>query len=273
VIILNFKKITLLVLTSLFFLSAMVVTSSAKERRVGVAVGSWFKYGTIDVSWSSNDPSATFPPPDQEWLGEFNKTEWIFISVEDVSGTNITFQATFHYKNGTEQNLDGRIDINDGTTNGVMSLTFISADLAVNDTLYSPALSYPDHIYPPPYITWKINETIVKTYPDGARRETNHVKITWTSGDTETTIFDLLWDKQTGVLVESKSEAIRQTTDYLTIWSASYRISDSNLWTAPEFPTLSTLLIVVVIVAVPTITAISIFKLRHIKDFRHARNS
>lgn len=88
------KKMVLLTLVSVFLLSAMVVTSSAQPRIVGVNVGDWFKYGDITVTWSSNDPNATFPPPGYEGWEELNETEWMLISVEDIFSTNITFQST-----------------------------------------------------------------------------------------------------------------------------------------------------------------------------------
>jgi len=98
------KKIILLTLVSLFVLSAMVVTLVvAQPRIVGVTVGDWFKYGDIVVNWNTNDPNATFPPPGWEIFEEKNETEWLLLSVEDVSGTNITFQSTEHFKNDTER--------------------------------------------------------------------------------------------------------------------------------------------------------------------------
>jgi hypothetical protein len=71
------KKIVLLTSFSVFLLSAMVVTSVvAQPRTVGVVAGNWFKYGTFDVDWSSNDPNAKFPPSGWEVFADLNKTEW-----------------------------------------------------------------------------------------------------------------------------------------------------------------------------------------------------
>jgi len=154
------KKIVSLTLLSMFLLSAMVVTSVvAQPRVVGVNVGDWFKYRAITGNWSSDDPNAIFP------LLEWNETEWMMMSVEDVSGTNITFQSTWHLTNGTEVTQEGYVDIYTG--DGNMTLSAISADLNVNDTIYSSF----------GHSTMKINETMVRTYPDSTR-DTNHLNTT-----------------------------------------------------------------------------------------------
>ena len=239
------KKIVLLTLVSVFSLSAMVVTSSAQPRIVGVNVGDWFKYGDIAVTWSSNDPNATFPPPGYEGWEELNETEWVSYSVEDISSTNITFQSTEHFKNGTERTESGYIDIDAG--GGNMTYMAISANLDVNDTVYT-SVDY----------TWRINETVVRTYPDGVR-DTNHVNMTgeysWTINETECYYYyfmNFYWDKPTGIIVESSIEERNQTGDYLTTWSVSMGITDSNKWVVPEFPTWTSILILCVVITFAT---------------------
>ena len=204
-----------------FLLSARVVTSAvAQPRVVGVSVGDWFKYGDITGSWSSNDPNATLP------LRELNETEWMLLSVEDVSGTNITFQSIIHFTNGTEKTEGGYVDIDAG--DGNMTLMAISANLNANDTIYSS----------PGYSTQKINETIVRTYPDGIR-DTNYWNIT---GEYNVTGFyqyisqNWYWDRASGIFVEMAQEYASQTENYTTTWSVQLRITESNVWVIPEFP-------------------------------------
>ena len=202
-------------------LAAMVVTlASAQPRTVGVAVGDWFKYGDITGSWSSNDPDAVFP------LLELNETEWMLLSVEDVSGTNITFQSIIHFTNGTEKTEGGYVDIDAG--DGNMTLSAISANLNANDTIYSS----------PGYSTQKINETIVRTYPDGVR-DTNCWNMT---GEYNVTGFyqyisqSWYWDRASGIFVEMAQEYASQTENYTTTWSILLKITESNVWVIPEFP-------------------------------------
>jgi hypothetical protein len=84
-------KTVLLNFVLMFLLSAMVVTSAAQERTVGVAEGDWFTYG-IDASWSSNDPNAPFPPSAYGDWERMNGTEWAKITIGEVAGTNISLQ-------------------------------------------------------------------------------------------------------------------------------------------------------------------------------------
>jgi len=253
------KKIVLLTLFSVFLLSAMVVTSSAQPRTVGVTVGKWFKYGTIDINWSSNDPNATFPPSGWEWLEDTNKTEWMLFSIVDVSGTNITFQSTSHFKNGTERIEVYFVDIDTGKDN--MTYGVISANLNANDTLYT---AYP-------YSSFTINETIPRTYPDSIR-DTNLWNMTWeyswTQNETQYYYYfteNFYWDKSTGIIVENYFAEINQTGEYITTWSALTSITESNVWAIPEFPTWTSILLMFIVLTV----AITIYKRRLLKTLIH----
>ena len=268
------KKIVLLMLVLFFLLSAVVVTSSAQERIVGVAVGDWFKYGEFSVSWCSNDPNATFPPPGGEQLEEMNETEWMLVSIQNISFQNIFpppplpyifLQIVKHFKDGTEKTENGSVNIETGA--GIMVYKVISANLDVNDTIYTG----------PPFSTQKIKEMVVRTYPDG-ERQTNHLNMTqkwnitrymdsWTINGTGEAFVNYYWDRSTGILVEHSYEVIEQVGEYLTILSTSYRITESNVWTVPEFPTwTSTLLVLTAITAV-----IVIYKRRLLKTPIHSK--
>ena len=249
------KKIVLLTLVLVFLLSAMVVASLAQTRTVGVSVGDWFKYGTVDVSWSSNDPNATFPPYDYEWLKEQNETDWLLLSVTEVSGTNVTCQAMTHFKNGTEKIEGGNINIDAG--DGNMTFMAVSANLEANDPLYTSG----------DYSSYKINETIVRTYPGGVRNA-NHLNITqeftWTVNQTQNSYYysmNFYWDRSTGIFIEESWEAINHTGEYLTTWSELSRITESNVWVVPEFPTWASVLILFVVLTF----AIAIYKRKPIK--------
>jgi len=237
-------------------LSTMVVTLVvAQPRIVGVAVDDWFKLGDITVNWSSNDPNATFPPPGWEYLEEMNQTEWILFSVEGILGTNITFQATEHFKNDTDRIRSGWIDIDTGDssedTNETRYMTgmVISANLDVNDTVYTSV----------GYLTWKINETIVRAYLDEVRY-TNHLNMTMESSmDNVSTCssMNLYWDKPTGIINEYFTEVtINQTGEYLTTWSLLARITESSVWVVPEFP----LFLILPLFMIATLLAVIVYR-------------
>ena len=254
------KKIVLLTLVSVFLLSAMAVVSVAAQTRVpGVSAGDWFKYGDITFSWSSNDPNATWPPTgyEMEWTEEINETEWMRLSVEDVSGTNITFQATLYFKNGTDIIRSGWIDIDTGDSSNDtaetmdMGLCAIPANLDANDTIYASG---------PSFTHMNITERIVRTYPDGVR-ETNHLNMTYAYSQDEKDFFgsaNFYWDRSTGILVEMSYEYIIQAGELLTTCSLLLRTTESNVWVVPEFPTWTSILLILIVLTI----AVVIYKRR-----------
>jgi hypothetical protein len=231
-------------------LYAFVISAAAQPRMVGVDVSDWFKY-VATVDWSSNDPNATFPPPDWEMLEEMNETEWMLCTFESISGTNITLQFTSHFKNGTEIVENGYIDVDTG--DGNMTYVVISSNLDVNDTVYTSL----------EYSTQKINETVIRSYPNVVR-ETNHMNQTMTGIFNETSLYyskNIYWDRPTGMCVEESYEIRNQTGEYLTTWSMSFRIADSNVWIIPEFPSL----IILPLFMMATLLAVIVYKRKHSK--------
>jgi len=218
-----------------FFVVSLVVVASVTAtpaRTVGVNTGDWIKFADIDITWSSNDPNAS-----KVWYGMdlemFNQTEWMRTEITQVSGTNVTMQSIQHFKNGSDDTSSGWIDVDTGDTVNATTM-IISADLNENDAIYT-SVDYSD---------WLINETITRTYPDGAR-ETNHINMTYAVNytippDIEGYYFysmNFYWDRATGILVEDSFEVINQTGEYLTAWSMVSKITESNVWVIPEFST------------------------------------
>ena len=220
------KKIILLALVSVFLLSAMIAASPAQTRTVGVSKGDWFKYN-VNFNWTSTDPSATTPI-------SLNETERTMIVIMGVSGKNVSGQLTTYYKNGTEETVGGYVDIETGEGEN-MTMFVVSADLGENDTIYT-SNEWSDA---------KINETVVRTYPDSVR-DTNHLNITATFYSEESyqsMSLNYYWDKSTGILVELSEVVATVTYGYLTFSSLLSRITDSNVWTIPEFPSYLILLL------------------------------
>lgn len=124
-----------------------------------------------------------------------------------------------------------------------MTFMAVSANLGPNDTIYTSG----------PRSFFTINETVVRAYPDSVR-ETNHLNTTfeysWTVNETQCYERDdaiFYWDRSTGILVEDIFGGINRTGDYLTTWSSLTRITESNVWAIPEFPTWASALILFVI--------------------------
>jgi hypothetical protein len=258
------KKIVLLTLFLVFLLSTVVATTSAQERIVGVAEGDWFKYGDFTVSWSSNDPwNPTFPPMGREYLEEMNETEWMLVAVQNISHTIVFFHTVKHFKDGSEVTEEGYVNIDSGLGN--MPFTAISANLDENDTIYTSN----------PFSIWKINKKAVRTYPDGVR-ETNHLNMTQkteiiryvdnsTINGTSFIFINYYWDSSTGILVERSYEVIEQVGEYLITLSMSYRITESSVWTVPEFPAWTPIIFTVVVLTI----SIALYKRRLLKKPIH----
>ena len=231
------KKTASITILSILLLSTIIITALAQPRIVGVTEGDWFKHVEITVEWNTNDTGATFPPKGWEWLEEWNQTEWMTSNVTAITNTNITALVNQYFKDDTEKTRIGWIDIDTGNssqlTNETMDMTFmyISANLEENDALYS-AGSYSD---------WRINETVTRTYPEETRH-INHLNLTseysYVNAITLYYYYSMnyYWDKNTGILVEWTIQSINHTNQYLTTWSVTSKITDSNLWIVPEFP-------------------------------------
>lgn len=217
------NKIVLTAFVSSLLLFATVATASAQPRTAGVSAGDWFRYGSIAATWYSSDPNAK-PPA---FIEGYNRIQWIVLNVTDIEDTTIIGQFTFHYKNGTESSqLGGSVDINtgDGNLNGWI----VSSNLYAGQTVYNSSSSY-----------LTINETINRLYPNSPR-ETNHVKTNLPFNATGYSYSqDYYWDRATGILLENHFEDNNQTGAYPTLSSIDLRITDSSVWTIPEFPTLT----------------------------------
>jgi hypothetical protein len=229
------SRIVLLSLISIFLLFALVVATSAQTRTIGVGVGNTFTYG-VTVSWSSNDTTAT--PP--SYLVDANNTQWAELTITAISGTNVTGQTTVLYKNTTQITSGGWADVNTGSGEN-LTVLIISANLAKGDSIYNSSQ----------YNTETINETVSRTYLSGPR-DTNHINVSTLSG-TQSMTTDYYWDKSTGVAVELLRGFTNQTGAYTTTWSEDLQITNSNVWTVPEFPTWTSALLILIAVTSATI--------------------
>jgi len=240
------KKIVLLTLFIVVLLFAMFATVSA--RTVGVWPYDEFEYGDIVAYWNSNDPSQTCP----DSLLEVNETESFNGIVQGISGTNITLQMTVHFKNGSSETSIGCIDIDTGEGN--MSNAVIAADLNAGDPIY---ISSPEII----------NETMPRDYP-GGQRATNHLNMTqeytWPGGR-QYISWNYYWDRQIGIFVEMYIEFFMESPMGITTWSELMRITSSNRWVIPEYPTSASILVLFVALSF----AIVIYKRRLLETMFH----
>jgi hypothetical protein len=220
-------KTNLLVKTYLVFLLLITVAGTvfAQTATAGVTKGNTFDYD-YNILWESNDPKAS---PPAEYV-DLNYTQWFRISIADVGAFLITVQTTLHLKNGTENTKTGSVNVDEQTINVPFGFLLIRANSNPNEKIY-PGGDY----------AATINETVLRTYPNG-QRQTSHYITETTKGNTyEKT--ETFFDRATGVAVESQYESRETSGSYITTTKETITIKSSNVWTIPEFPTYAILLI------------------------------
>ena len=204
----------------LFLLCApiMGITLAQPQTVVGVKQGDVFEYDMRSF-WT-----CVFMDTPPAELVELNQTEWVRVTVTEVSGSQIKTQLTAHYRNGTEVNSDEICDIETGEQSG--GPPFIGANLGEND-LINPSASEP----------WFVHYTIIRDY-ENSQRETNYLKLEDMGNSSDfgeySRIYEYYFDKSTGVLVEYSYEFSRTGLTSIT----RSKIIASNVWVIPEFPSL-----------------------------------
>jgi hypothetical protein len=203
------KRLLMVFTLIVFLLFPLVISKAAAQTRLpGVAVGDVFVYD-CNVLWTSTDPNATVPTM---WL-EQNKTRGIRDVITNVTGSVVTWEQTTYYSNGTESSESLGMDVQYG---GEVSIFFIAANLNANDTI---GIGFYGSKY------W-INETILKTYPEGPR-ETNYLDL-----NREDIHYDYYYDKETGLLVDY---CVQVKQDNSTAF-VSLRLESSSVWVVTAFP-------------------------------------
>ena len=205
---------------------------------VGVSKGNTFTYD-IKGLWSSSNSTLSVG---QNML-QLNETEYFKVTITDVNGSDIFMHTVWAFKNGTDFEIDGKINVATGIYNYYFWAVFPS-NLDVGDRI---------HPYGPDQIT--VNGTSTSYY-NNTGRETNRFLVTGefastdNSSRTYTDYMTVHFDKQTGMLVELYDYKTYTNPAYseTTIW----KITETNAFTDPGFPT--TILIVVIIVAAALIT-------------------
>jgi hypothetical protein len=188
------KKTILIVLLSVFLLSALTVPALAQSLDVGVEVGDWFEYEAKVTQWESDDP---FLP--EGFYGPLsladNETNSILYTVTDITpvdgGNNVTFTITYDWENGSVTEGTYVESVTTANTNIFMIGANMEEGDMVSDTFDFLGMGFFD------YPVRSINQTIDREYLDGTR-ETNVCEY---SIDIWGSIYEytIYWDKATGM--------------------------------------------------------------------------
>lgn len=210
-----------LILLALFSLVLMFFgLVFAQSGVVGVSEGDWFSY-EFYFDWYSDDENITIPKDIS--FDYILEGESVRFEVFEVLGSNITGQFAINYKNGTEETVEGWVDVVTGE--GELSNWIISSGLVANDLTYQSGIGE------------IINETTMFQTQLGIR-ETNHIEYSF-ENTTESNYYmlgvNMYWDKEIGILVEMSFESEMIANGKLTSASGGWKLTESNIETIPEF--------------------------------------
>ena len=224
------KKLSLISFSLLLTAIIFFQLCSAQVRTAGVSENDWFKYG-LDLDWDYDLEES----PEDFIFTDFLEGDVITLSIQEVSGTNVTGQFIIHYENGTEKDLTGSVDLVTGE--GDLRNWLISSGLIANNPLYETEIDE------------TINETITQTYPWGSR-QTNQLLYSYnfsTGEDYSALSLVFNWDQEIGILTEMSIDAEVQQNGTLIDGSASLALLEISHGDIPEFSQSALILITVIV--------------------------
>jgi hypothetical protein len=234
----NLKLLTFVLLTNALLLG-FILPVFATNYDPGIVEGQYVKYG----NFIGNGPGAE----------AFNDYNWLILQVTDVSGKSVTLLSNSQYRNGTAIPGNGSIavwNIETGTENGFPRTQgpIIATNLNQGDPI-------------PPSNTYAINRTENRKYLD-SNREVNILDVSFSTPDYDTTLF-YVYDKVTGILLESTTQTTTQAQPQPIITTISYSIIETNIFSSTPTPSLNipefffqaiaVILVVVLLIAVSLI--------------------
>jgi hypothetical protein len=186
----------------------------------GLKAGNVFKFSIKGFS-EVNDENASASIPAR--FLELNMTEWYTVTVTSVSGPDVTFNTTWHFINGTENQNIGKVNVLTGVNNGILW------------AIYPKNLGLNDLVRPEGTDGAIVNQTESRNYPSG-NRETNIMTMQQGFVDADDPTLsrsydDYLYvhfDKAAGMLVELRDMKIY--SDPQVILTLEWQLLDSNVW-------------------------------------------
>jgi hypothetical protein len=177
-------------LSLLFFATIGEISAQTTMPSPGVAPGNVFTYDFF-AFWNSTDQTAKLPAD----LVELNKTETIRLTITQVSGLMVLMNITSRFENGTENMVDGMVNIMSGSSIRAFGL------------IVSPKLVTYNVVYPYGDFNFTINGTAIRTYSFG-ERETAYYISNSSDADYVYNYKSMYFDRETGVMLENYMEQV-----------------------------------------------------------------
>jgi hypothetical protein len=233
----NNYKFLLSTLLAFVILGALVLPVFAISYNPGVTVGQYIKYG----NFSGNG----------QGFEAFNDYGFLQLQITSVVGKEVTLISTGQFKNETTLPGNGTVtvwNIETGTENGTPSTQgpIIPANLNQGDPI-------------PPSDTYSVNQTASRIY-FGFTRLVNILNVEINTTDYNSTL-TYVYDKLSGMLLESSTQTTTQSEPQPVISSYSYSIIETNIFNStqnpspsvPEFPILTLGVVVIGLMVVSTV--------------------
>jgi len=240
-VILSKFKPQLSILLAMVILATLALPVFAVEYNTGVKVSQYVKYGNFAGSGTG--------------LESFNDYNWLKLEATSISGKEVTLLSTGEYKNGTALPGNGMTsvwNVETGADNGVPNTQgpIIAANLNQGDSI-------------PPPGTYVVNQTESRTYL-GVSRSVSILIVTVSSPDYNSTL-TYIYDKLSGMLLESSTLTTTQAQPQPVTSTYSYSIIETNIFgsnpspTVPEFSS-QILLVIAVAIVISLIATIAFSK-------------
>ena len=248
----NFK-FTLSLALVIVILVALVLPVFAIQYSPGITSGQYVKYGNFAGSGPGYEA--------------FNDYAFLNLQVVSVSGNTVTLLSTGQFKNGTALPGNGTTDvwnIETGTDNGTPNTQgpIIAANLNQGNAI-------------PPPNTYSVNQTADRTYL-GINRSVNILNVTISTPDYKSTL-NYVYDKVSGMLLESTSTTITQAQPQPITSTYSYIIVETNIFgstsPSPTVPELNPTTLALAILVATIFTVSFVFVLRRKSNIRVGENN
>jgi uncharacterized membrane protein len=201
-------------------LVALAIPVFAVEYTSGVKVGQYVKYGNfVGIG---------------QGFETFNDYGWLKLAITNVNGNEVTLLSTGQFKNGTAIPGNSTVtvwNVATGTEDGVPNTQgpIIAANLNQGDSI-------------PPPNTYSVNQTENAVYL-GISRSINVLNVTISTPEYNT-MLSYVYDRASGMLLESNSQTTTQAQFQPITSTFSYSIIDTDIFgstlnpspTVPEFP-------------------------------------
>ena len=180
-------------------------------------MGDVFTY-ELEGLWEPNDPNATI----SDTILQLNMTEWYRVTITNVSDPEILIHTVWRFKNGTEIEGEGKVDIETGISSGGFY------------AIYAANLKAGESTHPMGFDQVTINSTVIREYPGGTR-ETNRLILAaqFYNVNDPTRLYNdyrtIQFDKQTGMMVEFRNQNIYNNPKMTE--TILWKLRDSNVWT------------------------------------------